>query len=361
MIKSVYIHIPFCKSICSYCDFCKFYYNSNLVNKYLTSLENEIKLNYQKEVLDTLYIGGGTPSSLNIDELNKLFCITNKLKLNNNYEFTIECNVLDINEQKLKLFKENKVNRLSIGIQSFNKNILNILERNYTYEDIIEKIELAKKYFTNINIDLIYAVPNETIDDLNKDIDMFLKLDIPHISTYSLIIEEHTKLYLNSTKYIDEELDRQMYDLICKRLEENNYSHYEISNFSKSNYNSKHNLTYWMNKEYYGFGLGSSGYINNIRYTNTKNLNKYLESNYEKIEEILTKEDTMEYEVITGFRTSYGIDKNEFINKYGIDLVDHFNIKDLLDKNILILDNNRYFINKDYWYTLNNILLNFIK
>ena len=259
-IKSAYIHIPFCKSICSYCDFSKMYYNSNFVNSYLNALSNEIKEDYKGEILETIYIGGGTPSSLSIDELKHLFLITNTLNLSDNYEFTIECNIEDVNKEKLELFKNNKVNRISIGVQSFNNKILKYLNRKYDSEIILKKINLAKKYFDNINIDLIYAVNNETIDDLKKDLELFLKLDIPHISCYSLIIEKNTILYNKNEEYISEDLDRLMYDTIEKTLS-SNYCHYEISNYAKKGFESKHNLCYWNNKEYYGFGLSAASYI----------------------------------------------------------------------------------------------------
>lgn len=358
-IKSAYIHIPFCKSICSYCDFSKMYYNSNFVNSYLNALSNEIKKDYKGEILDTIYIGGGTPSTLNIDELKRLFLITNTLNLSDNYEFTIECNIEDVNKEKLELFKNNKVNRISIGVQSFNNKILKYLNRKYDSEIILKKINLAKKYFDNINIDLIYAVNNETIDDLKKDLKMFLSIDIPHISCYSLIIEKNTILYNKNEKYISEDLDRLMYDTIEKTLS-SNYCHYEISNYAKKGFESKHNLCYWNNKEYYGFGLSAASYIENKRINNTRNLKKYIEFNRDKEEEILTKEDKIRYELILGFRKIKGINKKNFYNKYNIDIHDLYNINELLKKGYLNEDDEYIFIPKEYIYVSNDILINFI-
>ena len=274
-MKSAYIHIPFCTSICSYCDFCKFYYNEEIVIKYINALKKEIKDRYKNEVLNTIYIGGGTPSSLDINILEDLLkYIDNTLKTSDILEYTIECNINDITKEKLELFKKYNINRLSIGVESFNKDNLTFLERNQTKEDIINKIKLAKMYFNNINIDIIYAIPNETLEILTEDLRLFLELDIPHISCYSLIIEDHTKLGIKKTEVIDEDLDYEMYKLIEDTLESNNYIHYEISNYAKPGYESKHNMCYWKNHKYYGFGLSSSGYIDNIRYTNTKNINK---------------------------------------------------------------------------------------
>lgn len=358
-IKSAYIHIPFCKSICSYCDFSKMYYNSNFVNSYLNALSNEIKEDYKGEMLDTIYIGGGTPSALSIDELKHLFLITNTLNLSDNYEFTIECNIEDVTKEKLELFKNNKVNRISIGVQSFNNRILKYLNRKYDSEIILKKINLAKRYFNNINIDLIYAVNNETIDDLKKDLKKFLSIDIPHISCYSLIIEKNTILYNKNEEYISEDLDRLMYDTIEKTLS-SNYCHYEISNYAKKGFESKHNLCYWNNKEYYGFGLSAASYIENKRINNTRNLKKYIEFNRDKEEEILTKEDKIRYELILGFRKIEGINKKEFCNKYNIDIHDLYNINELLKKGYLNEDDKYIFIPKEYIYVSNDILINFI-
>lgn len=359
MVKSAYIHIPFCNNICSYCDFCKLLYNKNFVKKYLDALEKEITNNYKNEILDTIYVGGGTPSSLSVSELNKLFSIIKIFKLSKEYEFTFEVNIEDITEEKLEILKENKVNRLSIGIESFNNKYLKYLGRNYTSDIINEKVELAKKYFDNINVDLMYALKNESLNDLEEDIDKILKLDIKHISCYSLIIEKNTKLYIDNTKYISDDLDSDMYDLIDKKLE-NKYHRYEVSNYSITSYESRHNLTYWKNNEYYGFGLGAAGYIDNIRYTNTRNLSKYISGSYERQEEVLTKEDKINYEFILGLRLTSGINKDNFNKKYGININEVEAIKKLINKELLIDDKINIYVPKKYFYVLNDILVNFV-
>lgn len=359
MVKSAYIHIPFCNNICSYCDFCKLLYNKNFVKKYLDALEKEIINNYKNEILDTIYVGGGTPSSLSVSELNKLFSIIKIFKLSKEYEFTFEVNIEDITEEKLEILKENKVNRLSIGIESFNDKYLKYLGRNYTSDIINEKVELAKKYFDNINVDLMYALKNESLNDLEEDIDKILKLDIKHISCYSLIIEKNTKLYIDNTKYISDDLDSDMYDLIDKKLE-NKYHRYEVSNYSITSYESRHNLTYWKNNDYYGFGLGAAGYIDNIRYTNTRNLSKYISGSYERQEEVLTKEDKIKYEFILGLRLTSGINKDNFNKKYGININEIEIIKELINKGLLIDDKINIYVPKKYFYVLNDILVNFV-
>jgi len=354
MVKSVYIHIPFCKHICSYCDFCKLYYNKKWTNDYLNALEKEIKEKYNGETIETIYIGGGTPSNLDINELKKLFSIVNIFKTNLK-EFTFECNVEDINEELLKFLKTTKVNRISIGVQTFNKNHLNYLNRVNNI-DIIEKINLVKKYYKNINIDLMYAFKNETLNDLNNDLETILKLDIKHISTYSLIIEENTML--RKEKPIDEELDYEMYKLINEKLKK--YNHYEVSNFSKKGYESKHNLTYWNNEEYYGFGLGASGYINNIRYENTRNIKEYINNNYLLNENKLSVLEQMQNEMILGLRKLEGVNKQTFKQKYNKEIKEVFEIENLLKEKKLIETKEYIFINKDYIYLSNEILINFI-
>ena len=359
MVKSVYIHIPFCKTICSYCDFCKVFYNKKWINDYLDSLEYEIKNNYKDEELKTIYIGGGTPSSLNIEELNKLFKIIKIFKINKDYEFTIECNIEDITEEKLKLFKYNNVNRISIGIESFNDKYLRFLNRNYSSNIINDKINLVKKYFNNINIDLIYALKDQSLEDLQNDLDKIINLDVTHVSCYSLMIEKNTKLYIDNINNLDSELDYKMYELIFNKFNDI-YDRYEISNYSKKGFESKHNLTYWNNEKYYGFGLGASGYINNIRYTNTKNLTKYLNRNYEKEYETLTKKDKIKYELILGFRKIKGINIKEFYKKYKIDILSYQNINNLIKQGYLINDNENIYINDKYLYVSNDILVKLI-
>lgn len=356
MIKSCYIHIPFCKKICNYCDFCKFFYNEKWVEKYINSLENEINNKYKGEVLDTFYIGGGTPSSLDIKSLEKLLIICNKFKLNDNYEFTIEFNPEDINDDKLSLCKKYKVNRISIGIESFNKENLKYLGRDYI--DFKDKIDLVKKYFDNINVDLIYGLSIENFDILNKDIDNLLELDVPHISCYSLIIEEHTILYNKGTKEISEDLDYDMYNLINKRLKD--YSHYEISNYAKEGYESRHNLTYWNNEEYYGFGVGAASYIGNKRILNSKDIFSYFNKEYKCFEEELTIEDKISYELILGFRKIKGINIDNFFKKYNKNIVDLYNIKDLIKEDKLVIKDGYIFINDKYLYIENEILSNFV-
>ena len=350
---SVYIHIPFCNNICSYCDFPKMLKNSIWIDDYLKELEKEN--NYKGEEIKTLYIGGGTPTSLSIKKLEKLFEIIKIFNLNKDAEITIEANSEDLTEEKLKLLKK-YTNRLSIGIETFNEKTLKEINRKVN----IKNIKNAFKYFKNINLDLMYGFKNQTLEDLKEDLNKILKLNPTHISAYSLIIEPNTKFYINDYKNIDEDIDRKMYDYIIKTLKENNYIHYEISNFAKKGFSSKHNLTYWNNENYYGFGLGASGYEKNIRYENTRSLNKYLKGNYRKENHKLNKNETIQNEFMLGFRKVEGINKNTFKNKYNLDLNNIKEIQNLKEKNLLLENENNIFINPKYLYISNEILINLI-
>ncbi len=349
---AVYIHIPFCTQICTYCDFPKMYKNDEWIDKYLNSLEKEINKYYKNEKIKTLYFGGGTPSSLNINQLKKLFEIINIFNLSTDAEITFEFNPEDLTKEKLSFLK-NKVNRISIGIQTFNEKYLKYLGRKKIN---IDNIKMAKNYFKNINIDLIYGIENQTLEDFKQDIDQFLKLDIPHLSAYNIIIEPNTKLYIDNAKSND---DFTFDKLIEQKLK--NYNHYEISNYAKKAYESKHNLIYWNNEHYYGFGLGASGYLNNIRYDNTKSLNKYLEGKYRLRENILDKNETIQNAFILGFRKIKGINKQDFNKRYKQDIKSFKIVQDLLKQKQLLEDETNIFINPKYIYLSNEILVKFIE
>ena len=361
-VKSVYIHIPFCDNICSYCDFCKQLYNKELVDKYLEDLLVEINERYQGEPVKTIYIGGGTPSSLSISQLKKLFQIINNIKKEKDYEMTIECNFENITKEKLDLMKENGINRVSFGLESTNKKILEILNRSFSKEKIIDIINYSKKIgLTNINVDLIYAIPNQTLENLKEDLNFLLNLDIPHISTYSLIIEDHTLLKIKKTKPISEDLDAKMYNMIKQELNNNNYIHYEISNFCKKGFESKHNLVYWKNEKYYGFGLGASSYIDNKRITNTRSYQKYRQKDRISEEEIITKDIEIEYQIILNLRLKEGINKKDFQRKFHKEIKECYNYDRLLKQGLLQETTNNLFIKEEDFYISNEIIVLFLE
>ena len=360
MVSSCYIHIPFCKSICSYCDFCKVFYSDELCHKYLDALKKEIIDKYKKEELNTLYIGGGTPSSLSKNNIEYLFDIINLLNISKVKEFTFECNVSDINKDLLNILKSNKVNRLSIGVETINKEGQILLDRVISKEEITSNINLAKEYFDNINIDLIYAYKDETIDILKEDLDFITSFNPTHISTYSLIIEEHTKLNNMKIKPMDEELDSKMYYYIRKYLKDLGYNHIEISNFAKVGYEPIHNLVYWNNEEYYGFGAGASGYLGNIRYSNTRNIYKYINNDYEYEKDIIDIDTDIENYLMLGLRKIEGISKSKFKDRYNKDIREVFDIDKLVELRYIKEETDRIYIPEDKLYISNYILLNFI-
>ncbi len=361
MAKAVYIHIPFCKTICSYCDFPKFFYFDKWIKPYLEALEKEIKETYKKEEIKTIYIGGGTPSLLKIEELQTLLSLTKLFKKKKNIEFTIEVNAEDITDEKVKLFSIYGVNRVSIGVQTFQEKLGDVLERHTSYETVKEAISRLRSVgIFNINLDLMYAIPEEQLVDVKKDLSKFLTLPITHISTYSLILEEHTKLYLKNPHLVEEELDFEMYKYIQDTLKEQGFIQYEISNFAKEGYESKHNLVYWDNEEYYGFGLGASSYIGGVRKTNTRSLTSYFEGREYSEIEVIDEKKNMEYEMILGLRKRKGVSIKNFLKKFQKNIEDVFLIEDLIKQGLLEKQGDFIRIPQDKIYLSNEILLFFL-
>lgn len=362
MITSTYIHIPFCTQICSYCDFCKQFYHQPYIEPYLNALEKEIRSTYRGEIQQTIYIGGGTPSTFSVEELQKLFQILSYLKRDRAIEYTIECNPESLTKEKIDLFVKEGINRVSIGVETTHHEHLKTLNRTLDLDDLKDKIIYLKKNgIDNINLDLIYGIKQETLEEVKQDLDFFLSLQVPHISTYSLILEEHTPLYIQKHQPISEELDASMYEYICSTLEHSGYQHYEFSNFALPNKESRHNLHYWENKTYYGFGLGASGYIDRMRYSNTKSLSNYLKGKFRLFEEEMDPKTDIENQMIVGLRTKKGISISEVEKKYHVSLVEVFPIQRLLRENKLKKEQDRLFIPESLWYVSNEILVEFIK
>lgn len=354
-----YIHIPFCKQKCYYCDFLSFADKKNLEEEYVESLIKEIK-NFKetnKDIqFDTIYIGGGTPSYIESKNIAKILqTLTSNSEFSNIEEITIEVNPGTFIKEKIQDYKKMKINRLSIGLQSTNNNLLKKIGRIHTYEDFLETYKFAREIgFNNINVDLIIGLPNQTFYDVKNEIDEIINLQPNHISVYSLIIEENTKLEKmisqGNIKLPDEELERHIYWYVKNTLELNGYKHYEISNFAKKGYESKHNLNCWNQKQYIGFGLGAHSYINSVRFSNTPDINKYIENiknnKFEKNKIIHEMQDDItkqkEY-MLLGLRKIDGISLQDFESKFGINPI--FLFKNELDKlyteRLIIVDGNR--------------------
>ena len=326
----LYIHIPFCKRKCHYCDFISFSGKQELIEKYVCSLKKEInayKTNKEDYLIETIYFGGGTPSYIEskyiIDILQEL---KQKFTVSEDAEITIEINPGTVDEQKLKEYYNSGINRISFGLQSTKSELLKLVGRIHSYLDFLENYNIAREIgFKNINIDLMIGLPVQTLEDVEKDLERIIELKPEHISVYSLIIEEGTNIeqkISNKELYLpSEELERKMYWKVKNTLEEKDYKHYEISNFAKPGYESKHNLSCWNQEEYIGFGLAAHSYIDNKRFSNTENLQQYIVGaddpvRPKTIHEIQTKEDQMKEYMLLSLRKTEGVKISEFKNKF---------------------------------------------
>lgn len=358
MAKSVYIHIPFCKQKCKYCSFVSF---ANLDKKlgYLFSLLKEIDVNYSGEELNTLYFGGGTPSLIEIEHLKK---IINKFNLAPNCEVTLEINPDDANIEYLKSLQDIGVNRLSFGSQTFDDEILKLIGRRHNSEQIKIAVSLAKEAgFNNINLDLIYGLPSQY--NIKNDLEIITTLGIQHISTYGLKIEEGSYFYNNPPKNLpDDDAQADMYITINNYLEKNGYKRYEISNFCLEGFESKHNLNYWNNSEYYGFGVSAHGYINGVRYSNYCTLEEYFKNPAQHQNgHIQTEQEKLEEEIFLGFRKESGINIKSINEKYNIDFETKY--KKVLEKftpKYIIKIPDGYKLTLDGVLMSNNILAEFL-
>lgn len=323
----IYIHIPFCKRKCAYCDFISFSGHQKLIEPYINSLISEIKnykIDKENYVIKTIYFGGGTPSFIDSKYIVEILdTIKAKFNILENVEITIEVNPGTVDELKLKDYYNAGINRISFGLQSTRSELLKLVGRIHSYSSFLEAYNLARKIgFKNINIDLMIGLPVQILEDVQKDLERIIELKPEHISVYSLIVEEGTRIeekIKNKELYLpSEELERKMYWEVKKKLEEAGYVHYEISNYSKPGLESKHNIACWNQEEYLGFGLAAHSYINNKRYSNTIDFDEYFDwpENSKIIHEKQTKEDKQKEFMLLGLRKIEGIKISDFKNKF---------------------------------------------
>lgn len=362
MVKNVYIHIPFCRQKCHYCSFVSFP-KPELIDKYLVSLEQEIKNKYEAESLNTLYFGGGTPSLLNIKDFERL---VNLFNTDDKTEITSELNPEHLDYEYLKNLKAMGINRISLGCQTFASNILKIIGRKHSPQDVINSVNNAQKAgFNNINLDFIYGLPNQSIESFANDLTRACNLGIQHISLYGLKIDEGCHFYNNPPENIaDEDIQAEMYLKAIEILKSNNFEHYEISNFAKENYPSNHNLNYWNNNSYYGFGVSAHGYVNGVRYSNNDNLQDYIENPFmHKFEHKVTNQEKLEEEIFLGFRKMQGININEINKKFGINFLEKYStiLKKYIDTKYLIETNTGFKLSDSGILISNSILSDFIE
>ena len=349
---SAYVHIPFCTQICYYCDFSKVFIKNQPVDSYLEHLLEEFR-SYDIQKLRTLYIGGGTPTALSASQLEVLLKgLTENLDLSALEELTIEANPGDLDADKIAVLKNSAVNRVSLGVQTFDNKMLKKIGRSHLEQDIYENIDRLKLAgFDNISIDLIYALPGQTMEQVKENVAKAIGLDIPHMSLYSLILENHT-VFMNRMRrgklpLPKEELEAEMFEYIIAELEQAGFEHYEISNFSKPDFESRHNLMYWDNAEYYGIGAGASGYVNGIRYKNHGPIRHYLsaveEGNARITEEHLSQKEQMEEEMFLGLRKKSGVSMARFEEKFGRSFDELYGeiVRDLVQKGLMQIEGDR--------------------
>lgn len=353
-MAGIYIHIPFCKSRCAYCDF----YSTTelpLRTRYVDALirEYELRKHELTEPVHTIYLGGGTPSQLKTEDVARLL---QALPVAEVEELTLEANPQDITPEKLTAWRDAGVNRLSIGIQSFHNRTLRRLGRRHDAAAAFRAVDMAKRYgFTNLSIDLMYATPEHTMEEWKDDILEAISLDVPHISTYCLMYEENTPLYdllkQGRVKELDEELVNRMYALLCEGMREAGYKHYEVSNFARPGFESRHNSNYWNDTPYIGLGAGAHSYDRKVRRANNPDLMAYLgalmKDDVPHTDEVLTDNDRYNEQIMLGLRTSNGVAITEQRLK---------DAQSYLEKGLLVMDNGRLRATQSGLNILNRII-----
>ena len=328
-MSGIYLHIPFCKKACHYCDF---HFSTSLKNKepLLKALAQEIILRadeFKNKTVETIYFGGGTPSILDVDEIKNIIkTIRQYYKVIEIPEITLEANPDDLTDDKIKELAQTEINRLSIGVQSFGDKELQMMNRAHSSEEVKQCLQTATQYFDNITIDLMYGIPGLSNEEWNQNIQQALDFGISHISSYALTVEEGTALanFIKKGKYpaIDESLAAQHFDILVDTLTQAGFDHYEISNFGKPNFYSKHNTSYWLGKWYLGFGPSAHSFKGKVRSWNVANNAKYIKSLSENslpsTQEILTIKDQYNEYIMTGLRTIWGVSLEKISQDFGL-------------------------------------------
>ena len=374
----LYVHIPFCAQKCYYCDFNSQKIESNTQKQeYLINLEKEMQMykeEFKNKEFTSIFIGGGTPSILTSKEIQQLMKnIYKNFNIKKDAEITIESNPGTLNIEKLKTMKEMGINRLSMGLQTTQDKHLKYIGRIHTYEQFEKNYKDAVSLgFKNINVDLMYSLPNQSFEDFKESLDKIISLNPSHISAYSLILEEGTKfneMYENKEFELpEEEIDIQIYEYTINKLRENGYNQYEISNYAQKNHECKHNIVYWKCKNYLGLGCGASGYISDMRYSNTETINEYNElinQNKKPIEnkEILTLEDSIEEFIIMGLRMNEGISLQDFYNRFKVDFKQKYKtvLENMKKQSLLEEKEDRIYFTQKGREISNTVLIEFMK
>ena len=333
---ALYVHIPFCTSFCPYCDFPKAFYEEDRIEPYFSSLYKEIKAK-AKGPYDTIYVGGGTPTCIDAKKLDEYLSLLRGY-LGENGEFSIEANPETLTEEKIKVLAKNGINRVSMGVQSFHKRLLDLMGRKHDASCIEEKVALLRKYgIDNINLDLMFALPDETLDEVKADIEKLVSLKPTHVSAYSLILEEGTKFSRQGMVEASQDDQADQYELIWNYLEEHGYHRYEVSNFALDGYRCRHNVHYWKDHDYDAVGLGASGHKGNIRYKNTISFPAYVNQTDEGEIETLDRDEEIECYLLACLRLVEGFPLEDYKNRFGTDFLEDKAepIKQLQDHHLL--------------------------
>lgn len=374
----MYIHIPFCHQICHYCDFNKVFFKNQPVDEYIEMVGQELQMMHDEGIsfgeLETVFIGGGTPTSLSAEQLQRLLEIIGKfVDVGKLEEFTTEANPDELTKEKLIVLKAGGINRLSIGVQSFDTELLKKIGRTHDANDPKRVIQDARDVgFTNISIDLIYALPNHTIEQWQHTLDEAFALDLEHYSGYSLIVEPKTVFYnlMNKGKLPlpGEDIEAEMLEMLIAQMEAHGKKQYEISNFAKLGYESRHNLLYWQNEEYAGVGAGAHGYVNGIRYSNIGPLNHYMKAIEEGKRPVyqtheVTSVEAMEEEMFLGLRKLEGVSAATFYEKFNRSLEEVYGdeLKELIQRRLVIEEDGYYKLTKTGLFRGNEVFQQFLK
>lgn len=364
MTDAIYIHVPFCDNICFYCDFKRIKYNDILVEKWLDRITSDLDRFIQGKEITTIYIGGGTPTCLTNEQLERLLSAVDKY-CDCVKEYTIESNLENIDLNTILILKKHHINRISLGVQSFDDHLLKVMNRKHTGTMANEKLKLLhQEGMNNISIDLIYGFKEECIDVWKNDLRIAAENDfINHISLYSLTIEPNSVFGKKHYKTVDDDLDADMYGYAIDYLNKNGFEQYEVSNFAKSGYESMHNKVYWHYDDFYGIGIGASGKYGNVRYSINGSVNDYIEGK-EKIEKIiLSNKDYIEEYIMMNLRLAEGFNIREFNNKFEIKFEELFS--DKLDKlfksNLIIFEDNIIRVTRKGMFLLNDVIIEFME
>ncbi len=342
MKEALYVHIPFCDAICAYCDFARVLNKPKLVDEYLISLKKDLD-SKDLSSLKTIYIGGGTPTALTPSQLTILFEML-KPYTSSVEEYTIEINPETLTYEKAKVMSDYGVNRTSLGMQVTQDHLLKLIDRKHTIEEVKDSIDLLHQVdINNISVDLMYGIPTQTLEDLNESLSFVMDFKINHISLYGLTIEPFSKFGRLGYKPAKSDLDARMYELAISELSKHGFNRYEISNFAKEGYESKHNQYYWKYEDFIGVGLHASGKEDHVRYTNTRNLREYLNGNLEGEVIKLSKDDEMFEYIMMNLRLSEGFSMTNYNDLFNLDFKEKYKdaLESLLEDGLIKIEDHR--------------------